>query len=115
MGRAQGTENDEEGRLSFAEAAPGPLGPQRECVCCALLLQFCPTLCDPVDCMKPLSIGFSRQESWSGLPCPPPGDLPEPGTEPAFSRISCIADGFFTPEPPEKAPSQGIAVLKGLG
>ena len=31
----------------------------------------------------PLSMGFSRQEHWSGLPCPPPGDLPDPGTEPA--------------------------------
>ena len=30
----------------------------------------------------PLSMGFSRQESWSGLPCPPPGDLPDPGIEP---------------------------------
>ena len=32
----------------------------------------------------PLSMGFSRQEYWSGLPCPPPGDLPEPGMEPVF-------------------------------
>ena len=31
----------------------------------------------------PLSIGFSRQEHWSGLPCPPPGDLPDPGIQPA--------------------------------
>ena len=31
----------------------------------------------------PLSMGFSRQEYWSGLSCPPPGDLPDPGTEPA--------------------------------
>ena len=30
----------------------------------------------------PLSLGFSRQESWSGLPCPPPGNLPDPGIEP---------------------------------
>ena len=30
----------------------------------------------------PLSMGFSRQEYWSGLPCPPPGDLPNPGIEP---------------------------------
>ena len=30
----------------------------------------------------PLSMGFSRQEYWSGLPCPSPGDLPDPGTEP---------------------------------
>ena len=31
----------------------------------------------------PLSMGFSRQEYWSGLSCPPPGDLPHPGIEPA--------------------------------
>ena len=31
----------------------------------------------------PLSVGFPRQECWSGLPCPPPGDLPDPGIEPA--------------------------------
>ena len=31
-----------------------------------------------VTCQAPLSMGFSRQESWSGLPCPPPGDLPDP-------------------------------------
>ena len=37
----------------------------------------------------PLSIGFSRQEHWSGLLCPPPGDLPDPGTEPV-SSVSCI-------------------------
>ena len=34
----------------------------------------------------PLSMGFSRQEYWSGLPCPPPGDLPSPGTDP----VSCL-------------------------
>ena len=46
--------------------------------------QLCPTLCDPMDCSLPgYSIhGFSRQEYWSGLPFPPPGDLPAPGTEP---------------------------------
>ena len=31
-----------------------------------------------------LSMGFSQQEDWSGLPCPPPGDLPDPGIEPTF-------------------------------
>ena len=36
-----------------------------------------------------LSMGFSRQEYWSGWPCPPPGDLCDPGTEPV-SPISCI-------------------------
>ena len=37
----------------------------------------------------PLSMGFSRQEYWSSLPCPPPGDLPNPGIEPT-SHVSCI-------------------------
>ena len=37
----------------------------------------------------PLSMGFSRQQYWSGLPCPPPGDLPDPGFEPV-SHVSCI-------------------------
>ena len=49
----------------------------------------------------PLSTGFSRQEYWSGLLFPSPGDLPDPGTEPV-SYISCIAGGFFTTEPPGK-------------
>ena len=35
----------------------------------------------------PLSMGFSRKEYWSGLPCPPPGDLPDPGIEPRFSTL----------------------------
>ena len=46
--------------------------------------QSCPTLCDPMDCSLPGSSvqGFSRQEYWSGLPFPSPGDLPDPETEP---------------------------------
>ena len=39
-----------------------------------------------VACQGPLSMGFSRQGCWSGLPCPPPGDLPNPGTDP---RLVC--------------------------
>ena len=38
----------------------------------------------------PLSMGFSRQEYWNGLPSPPPGDLPNPGIEPASLCVSCI-------------------------
>ena len=44
---------------------------------------------------SPLSMGFSRQEYWSGLPCPPPGDLPEPGIKPSSPMSSALADGFF--------------------
>ena len=43
----------------------------------------------------PLPMGLSRQEYLSGLPCFPPGDLPNPGIEPA-SHVSTLAGGFFT-------------------
>ena len=42
------------------------------------------------------SMGFSRQESWSGLPCPPPGDLHDPGIEHASLTFPALIDGFFT-------------------
>ena len=38
----------------------------------------------------PLSMMFSRREYWSGLPCPPPGDLPDSGIEPVSHYVSCI-------------------------
>ena len=43
-----------------------------------------------------LSMGFSRQEYWSELPCPPPGDLPEAGIEPASTASPALADRFIT-------------------
>ena len=51
-----------------------------------------------VACQAPLSLGFPRQEYWYGLPCSPPGDLPDPGDE-----LVCptLAGGFFTTEPRE--------------
>ena len=54
-----------------------------------------------VACQAPLSLGFSRQEYWSGLPFPPPGDLPYPETEPVSPAL---AGRFFTTEPPGKSP-----------
>ena len=44
----------------------------------------------------PLSMGFSRQESWSQLPCPPPGDLPNPGIEHVPLTSPALAGRFFT-------------------
>ena len=41
-------------------------------------------------------MGFSRQEYWSGLPCPPPGDLPNPGMEPVSLLSDALAGRFFT-------------------
>ena len=54
------------------------------CVCGCSLTQSCLTLCSPCTaaCHAPLFMGFSRQEYWSGLPFPTPGDLADPGIEP---------------------------------
>ena len=50
----------------------------------------------------PLTMGFLRQEYWSGLPFPPPGNLPNPGTESTSPVSPALADGFFTTVPPGK-------------
>ena len=69
--------------------------------------QSCLTLCDPwtVACQAPLSMEFSRQEYWSRLPFPTPGDWPDPGIKP-MSLVSPALAGrfffFFTTVPPEK-------------
>ena len=55
----------------------------------------------------PLSVGFSRQEYWSGLPFLPPGDLPDPGIQPTSPTV---AGGFFTTESPGK-PIVGVNSL----
>ena len=59
-------------------------------------LLSCLTLCDPMD-YSPLSMGFSSQEYWSGLPCPPSGDLPDPWIAPGSPALQ--ADSFLS-EPP---------------
>ena len=69
---------------------------------CAQVLQSFPTFCDPVNYRPPgssLFMGFSRQEYWSGLPCPPPGDPPS-WDQNQVSCISCTAGSFFTAELP---------------
>ena len=65
------------------------------CVC----TQSCLTLCDPIDCQAPLSMEFSRQEYWSGLPFPLPGGIPDPGIK---ATSPALAGRFFIPEPPGK-------------
>ena len=49
-----------------------------------------------IACQAPLSMGFSRQEYWSWLPCPPPGDLSDPEIEPPSLMLPSLAGGFFT-------------------
>ena len=69
-------------------------------LCCAVLHRFsCVRLCAilwSVAHQAPLSMGFSRQEYWSGLLCPPPGDLPYPRTELASLMSPILAGEFFT-------------------
>ena len=70
------------------------------CVCLhAKLLQPCLSLCTlwTVALQALLSMVFSRQEYWSGLPSPPPGDLSGPGTKPASLMSPALAGRFFLP------------------
>ena len=67
-----------------------------------------------VDHQTPLSMGFSRQEYWSGLPCPPPGDLPNPGIEP-MSLMPPALSGRFLLWPPAKPTGVGsYFLLQGI-
>ena len=92
------------------------------CVCVCVCTQWCPTHYDPTDCNPPGSC--ARQEYWSGLPFPPPGDLPNPGTEPTAPETPgteptapetpALAGRFFTTEPPGK-PYLKIQMGKQMG
>ena len=74
------------------------------CVCvCALVAQSCLFVTPwTVAGQAPLSMGFSRQESWSGLPFPSPGDLAHSGIQPMSLASPALAGGFFTSEPQGK-------------
>ena len=65
-----------------------------------------------VACQDALSTEFSRQEYWSGLPYPPPGDLPDPGIEPIFLTSPALAGGFFTTSATWEAHISGSFPLK---
>ena len=72
----------------------------------------CQSICDPwtVAHQAPLSMGFPRQEYWSGLPFPPPGDLPDPGIEPA-SPSYCTWQVDSLPRSYPESP----LILSGMG
>ena len=71
------------------------------------------TLCDSMDYSPPgASVrGTSRQEYWSGLPCPPPGDLPDPGISPVPLTSPASAGRFFTIRPTWEAITGGLWLL----
>ena len=68
------------------------------CVCMSVRSVVSDSWRTPMDGSPPRT----RQEYWSGLPFPPPGDLPDPGIEPASLASPALAGGFFTTLPPEK-------------
>ena len=72
----------------------------KSCVPCAKSLQSC------LIQAPPLSLGFSRQEYWSGLPLFPPGDLPDSGIEPVSLMFSELANGFFTTSATREVPQK---------
>ena len=79
-----------------------------------LVIQSCLTLYDPMGCsLQGSSVhgGFSRQEWWSGLPCPPPEDLPNPEIKPKSPALQ--ADSLLS-EPPEKPKNIGVGSLSFL-
>ena len=63
-----------------------------------LVAELCPTPATPQTAalQAPVSVGFPRLGSWSGLPFPSPGDLPNPGTDPGYLMSPALAGGFFT-------------------
>ena len=75
-----------------------------------LVTQSCLTLCNPMDCRLLHPWGFSRQEHWSGLPCPPPGYLPDPGIDPGSPGLQAYS---LPSEPPEKSKSLSHVWLFG--
>ena len=83
-------------------------GLQRQWTVAVLVPKSCLTLCNLMD-QAPLSMGFCRQEYWSGLPFPPPGDHPNPRIEPPSPTL---ADNFFINEPAGKPTVDYNSVLK---
>ena len=81
--------------------------------CSCLVAKLCPTLVTPstVLCQAPLSVEFSRQEHWSGVPFPAAGDLPHPGIKPKSPVSPAVAGRFFTPEPAGKPFAQAPCLL----
>ena len=61
-----------------------------------------------------MSVEFSRQEHWSGWPCPPPGALPDPGIKPTSPAAPALAGVEFTTEPPGE-PSGGSLTYQCRG
>ena len=80
---------------------------------CCLVARSCPTLCNPMDYSPPGSsvMGFPRQDYWSGLPFPSPGDRPNPGIEPGSPALQADA---LSSEPPGKPLGYDMDICKHI-
>ena len=66
-----------------------------------------------VACQAPLSMKFSRQGYWSGLPCPPPGDLPNPGIKPRSPALQADSSPSEPPGKPKNTRVGSLSLLQG--
>ena len=80
-----------------------------------LVTQSCPALCNPMNCSPPGSSvhEFSRQEYWSGLPFPSPGDLPNPGIEPGSCALQADSLPFDPPGKPNTMYKSRLSCVVG--
>ena len=82
------------------------------CCCCSVASVVCNSVTPwTVARQALLSVGFFRQEYWSGLPCPPPGDLPNPGIEPMSPVSHALQEDSLPTEPPGKLQNVNIEYL----
>ena len=79
-----------------------------------LCAQSCSNLCNPctLACQALLSMEFSRQEYWNGLPCPTPGDLPDPGVEPLSLAFPALAGMILHIENPKDSTKNSTKMIK---
>ena len=95
---ARGTPTEVAKDISLPRSKATPQDSQKEVYLCAQVLGHVQLFVTPwtVSCQFPLSMGFSRQAYWSGLPCPPLGDLSDTGIEPRSLVFPALAGRFFT-------------------
>ena len=82
------------------------------CVFVCLVTQSCPTLWVPARLL--CTWGFSRQEYWSGLPCLPPGDLPNPGMKPRSPTLQADSSPTEPVGKPKNTGVRSLSLLQGI-
>ena len=83
---------------------------------CCVLTQSCPTLCSPMDCSPPgtsVHGDSPGKNTWSGLPCSPPGDLPNPGMESRSPTLQADSLPAETPGRPKYTGVGSLSLLQG--